>query len=341
MPSPQDVKVRGVGDRSDLRVSISYFPHFGNYRLEVTPGVFYHNNQRLLLMSQGWWEDLGGNTAWLTHYQLSYRVSTPPRVEAVSIRVGSTWKRLTPLYNSVQMLYAPHWQLRPDGLWQAPINLVYPLSVYDAEGNGYYRVEELEDVGPNRYYIDVGQRLIISQKAGLLVDGLRTSPTVEVFERVYPEKDGTVKTRWAPAWFSNNSASWAFLMYPDGEVIIPESVYGNVWRFPVRIRQQSAICRYYVMNTYCVFGNVLEVFTEVCDAVRIWYDAAESDEPLLYHGYQARYIFWGSRLVCVTPSHVSQVSPPSITGNAPRRIEVAEMLHSPSFVDGKGLMTVG
>lgn len=339
MPSPQDVKARGLGDYGDVQVGLKF--HWLNNLLipDATPGVFYLNGLRRVFASQGWYESLGQNIAWLQHYTLTAPVPERVRVDRVSIRVGNVWKDLTPLYNSVVMLYAPHWTLRPDNRWQAPINLVYPFNVYDSEGNGYYRVDELEDLGEHRYYIDTTTRSIVAPVPGLLMDGLRTSPTVEVFERVYPQPDGTVRSRWAPA-VTGNVFSWAFLMYPNGECLKPQSLEGNVWIFPNKLRPQSAVIRYYVLNTYCLFNNVLEVFTEQCDEVRIWYDAADSEQPVEFYPYTINNMIQGNRLLCIVPYGVRSNSLPSSTGVEPYRIEVSDILECPQFV-GRGVLCVG
>lgn len=340
MPSAGDLKSRGVGDYNDVRVGLRFYWQANSVSIESTPGVFYLDGRRRVFSLQGWYESLAGNTAWLTHYTLPVAAPGRVRVDSVRIRIGTAWKDLTPLYNSVVMLYAPHWTLRPDGLWQAPVNLVYPFSVYDVEGNGYYRVDELEDIGEHRYYIDAGTRSIVSPSPNLLIDGFRTSPTVEVFERVYPQPDGTIRSRWAPAAGSGNQYNWSFLMYPNGECLRPDSIEGNVWRFSHRLRPQSAVIRYYVMNTYCLFGNILEVFTEPCDEVRIWYDAADSELPVEFWPYNLNYFNQGDKLVCLTPSGIRCTSPPSVTGVQPERIEVSDLLDSPQF-PGSGVLCVG
>lgn len=340
MPSPSDIKARGVGDYDDVRVGLRFYWQTNNVSVECSPGVFYSNGRRRVFMLQGWYESLAGNNAWLTHYNLPAPTSDRVRVDRVSIRVGSTWKDLTPLYNSVVMLYAPHWQLRPDGLWQAAVNLVYPFSVYDAEGNGYYRVDELEDIGEHRYYIDAGTRSIVAPVPGLLMDGFRTSPTVEVFERAYPQPDGTIRSRWAPAAGLGNQYNWSFLMYPNGECLRPDAIEGNVWRFSQRLRPQTAVIRYYVLNTYCLFQDVLEVFTEQCDEIRVWYDAADSELPVEFWPYNLNHLNRSNMLVCITPYGLRGTSAPSSTGVYPARIEVSDILQSPQL-PGSGPLCVG
>lgn len=341
MSSPSGVKTRGVGDSRDLQPSILFYPAYSYYSLEVQPGVFYLNNERQVMFAQGWYESLPGNSTWLRSYTLPRSASEPVRVLRVMARVDNEWKSLTPVYNAVAFMHASHWTQRADGLWQAPIQLVYPTHLYSATGEGYYRVDRLEDIGEHRYVVDEGAQMVIAPVPGLLMDGLRTSPTVEVQERVLPNGDGVVVTRWPAAVHPNTGQPLcAYLMYSDGSCYIPETVEGNVWRFPSRVPPHTGVARYFVMNSYCLFGDVLEVFTEPCGEVRVWYDVALSDTPLEFFPYQIRRNLQGGKLMCVVPYNVSHSSPPLVTGNTPVSIELYDLVEHPKGID-RMVMNVG
>jgi len=95
---------RGVGDSGDLQTHLRILPEVPGAFLVANPGVYYSNNVRRYLHAFGYYEILSGHEAWLKHYRLTYSASSPVRA-VVKIRIGDTWKELTPLYNMVVMQY--------------------------------------------------------------------------------------------------------------------------------------------------------------------------------------------------------------------------------------------
>jgi len=333
-------RTTGVGDRSDLQTGLHFYYLWGTYGLEITPGVFFREGVRCVLPSQGWSQSWSGSTDWntcLRSYRLDRPVSSPIRVERVQILVGSQWKDLLPVYSAVVLRYTPHWIQRWDGLWEAPIQLVLPYRVYDSEGNGYYRVDDTSEISDYGYFIDPSRQVLISKKPGLLWDGFRTSPTVEIYERVRPERDGTIQSRWKPAKDSLGNPAWCYFITDDGQAYRPDRVEDYTWYFPVRLPPHSGVLRYYVLNSYCLFGDVLEVFTEPCQQLRVYYDAAETDDPLEFPRYPIKRRLWGERVTCVVPSGTHYLSAPSATGVLPNSIEPLVFHESVSVVPGSQL----
>jgi len=324
---------RGVGDSGDLQTHLRILPEVPGAFLVANPGVYYSNNARWYLYASGYWELLGGNSAWLNHYRLTYSASSPVRA-VVKIRIGPTWKELTPLYNMVVMQYCGYWQRRTDGLWETPIDLVYPLRIYDLNGNGYYPVEELSEVGGHAYYVDMVNRRVVASVPGLMMDGLRTSPTVQVYERVYPDGN-KIRTRWKA------HTNWAFGLLPDNTPVLPTSIDGNIWTFPQSLGG-SIVVSYYVLNTFCLFDNVLEIMTEECDEVLVVYDIAERGST--YHVYSLERPYHdlrGMQLACVTPEHYNRVSSALTIGRTPAKLELYKMTElAVGFVGGVTVLGV-
>jgi hypothetical protein len=308
---------RGVGDSGDLQTHLRILPEVPGALLVANPGVYYSNDVRRYLHAFGYYEILGGNTAWLKHYRLTYSASSPVRA-VVRIRTGSDWKELTPLYNMVVMQYCGYWQRRTDGLWETPIDLVYPLHIYDLDGNGYYPVEEPSEVRGHAYYVDMVNRRVVASVPGLMMDGLRTAPTVQVYERVYPDGN-KIRTRWKA------HTNWAFGLLPDNTPVLPTSINGNIWTFPQSLGS-SVVVSYYVLNTFCLFDNVLEIMTEPCDAVLVVYDIAERGSTYQVYSFERTYHdLRGMQLACVTPGDFNRVSWGSIMGRTPAKLEVYKM----------------
>ena len=308
---------RGVGDSGDLQTHLRILPEVPGALLVANPGVYYSNDVRRYLHAFGYYEILGGNTAWLKHYRLTYSASSPVRA-VVRIRTGSGWKELTPLYNMVVMQYCGYWQRRTDGLWETPIDLVYPLHIYDLDGNGYYPVEEPSEVRGHAYYVDMVNRRVVASVPGLMMDGLRTAPTVQVYERVYPDGN-KIRTKWKA------HTNWAFGLLPDNTPVLPTSINGNIWTFPQSLGS-SVVVSYYVLNTFCLFDNVLEIMTEPCDEVRVEYDIAERGSTYQVYSFERTYHdLRGMQLACVTPGNFNRVTWGSIIGRAPAKLEVYKM----------------
>ncbi|GIV21980.1 MAG: hypothetical protein KatS3mg023_3731 [Armatimonadota bacterium] len=334
---PSGIIARGVGDTGDLEVRYGIEPATDTIYAFLKPGVFYSDNVRRFLYADAVYENLGANNAWMNRFILSRPAATPVLARA-RIRIGSVWKDLTPLYNAVVMNHVSYWQQRVDGLWETPVDLVYPLKVYDVYGNGYYQVDEFDDIGEHSYFFDRTRRYLIAMKPGLLMDGLRTSPTVEVYERVYPDGN-KLRTRWNAAVVpSNPQISWAYAMYGD-KVIAPDSIEGNVWTFAKPLDPVVWVVRYFVMNTFCLFGNVLEVFTEICDDIYVEYDAADTTGFVEFNSFAGSFLR-GTQLLCASAEGASRTSPPALTNRVPTKLEMSVLEDTPFGPPGV-MFTIG
>jgi hypothetical protein len=86
------------------------------------------------------------------------------------------------------------------------------------------------------------------------------------------------------------------------------------------------VVSYYVLNTFCLFDNVLEIMTEPCDEVLVVYDIAERGSTYQVYSFERTYHdLRGMQLACVTPGDFNRVSQALTIGRTPAKLEVYKM----------------